>query len=313
MGTMSFGGDADAATAEKLFERAREAGVNLFDCADVYNGGEAERLLGGFIKPCRDQLVLTTKAYFPTAATPNARGASRYHLVHAVEASLRRLNTDRIDIFFLHRFDDATDLEETLRGVEQLVTQGKILYPAVSNYAAWQTSKALGVQRAHGWAPLVATQPMYNLLKRQAESEILPMAQGEGLAVFPYSPLAGGYLTGKYRGGARPEVGRIAANAMYATRYAGELAQTQADAFVAFAQARGVHPVALAIAWVMHHPAVTAPLIGARNLPQLNGALAALDVDMTDELYAEISHISRSPAVATDRNEELSSHNYGAR
>ncbi|MCO4760298.1 MAG: aldo/keto reductase [Myxococcales bacterium] len=313
MGTMSFGGDADEATSAKLFHRAREAGINLFDCADVYVAGESERILGRLIADCRDEIVLTTKAYFPTGSDVNARGASRYHLIRAVEASLRRLKTDRIDVFFLHRYDDATSLEETLRAVEHLVSQGKILHPAVSNYSAWQTSKALGQQRTQGWAPLVATQPMYNLLKRQAEAEILPMAADEGIAVFPYSPLAGGYLTGKYRSGARTTTGRIATNPMYSVRYAANAYQHSADRFVDFAEQRGLSPAALAIAWVMHHPAVTAPLIGARNLSQLEGSLAALDVDMTPELRAAVSALSDAPAPATDRNEETSSHNYGSR
>ncbi len=312
-GTMSFGGDADESTSAALFGRARDAGINLFDCADVYAGGRSEEILGRLLQGCRDEVVLTTKAYFPTSGDANGRGSSRYHLVRAVEASLRRLQTDRVDVFFLHRFDDVTDLEDTLRGVEQLVQQGKILYPAVSNFAAWQTMKALGIQERLGWAPLVATQPMYNLLKRQVESEILPLAQSEGLAVLPYSPLAGGYLTGKYRGGQRPEVGRISTNAMYSVRYGGEGPQAAADRFVAFVEGRGLDPVATAIRWVMQAPGVTAPLVGARNLTQLEGALAAAEQPLSAELWAEIAALTAAPAPATDRNEESSAHNYGAR
>jgi aryl-alcohol dehydrogenase-like predicted oxidoreductase len=313
MGTMSFGGDADEAMSKALFHRAMDAGIHTFDCADVYAGGRSEELLGRFAKPHREQLVLTTKAYFPTSDGPNARGGSRYHLVQAVEASLRRLQTDRIDIFFLHRHDEATDLEESLRGLEQLIRQGKILYPAVSNFSAWQTMKALGCARSLGLNPIVATQPMYNLVKRQAEVEILPMAASEGIAVLPYSPLGGGLLTGKYSSDRQPEAGRLVTNTMYTTRYGSQANYDIAERFTALAQDVGIHPVTLAIAWVASHPAVTAPLIGARHLEQLEPALAALDVPMTSELRARISALSPTPPPATDRNEESSAHNYGSR
>lgn len=313
LGTMSFGGDADAATAAALFARAREAGINTFDCADVYNGGRAEELLGGLVKGCRDEVVVTTKAYFPTGADPNARGASRFHLVRAVEASLRRLGTDRIDLFFLHRHDDATDLEGTLRALEDLVRQGKILYPAASNFTAWQTAKALGIQARHGWEPMACVQPMYNLVKRQAEVEILPMARAEGLAVFPYSPVAGGLLSGRYGAGRRPETGRLVDNAMYGVRYGAPSNFDIAERFTALAAERGVHPVSLAVAWVAAHPAVTATLVGGRSVEQIAPSLAALDVAMDGELYAAVAALSPTPPPATDRNEETSSHNYGSR
>src|SRR4051794_19856912 len=219
LGTMSFGGDADEATAGAIFATAREAGVNFVDTADVYNGGRSEEILGRLLRSCRDEGVLATKAYFPTGADQNARGSSRYHLVRAVEASLRRLATDRIDVYYLHRFDDLTAIGESLRALDDLVHQGKILYPACSNFAAWQVAHALGVAAQGGLAPLVALQPMYNLLKRQVESEILPMAQALAVAVVPYSPTAGGLLTGKYRGGVRPDGTRLATNQMYQTRY----------------------------------------------------------------------------------------------
>lgn len=312
-GTMSFGGDADEATSAALFARCRDAGVNHFDCADVYNGGRAEEILGRLVKGCRDEVVLTSKAYFPTSGDANARGSSRYHLVRAVEASLRRLGTDRIDVYYLHRFDDDAAVDETLRALDDLVTQGKILYPAASNFAAWETMKALGVQDRRGYARLAAIQPMYNLVKRQVESEILPMAQAEGLAVFPYGPLGGGLLTGRYGVGLRPESGRLVDNAMYKTRYEADANYEVASRFVALAAEVGVHPVSLAIAWVASHPAVTGPLLGARSLEQLEPALAAAEVAMTPELRARISALSPAPAPATDRNEEATGDNYAAR
>ncbi len=313
LGTMAFGGDADAATSEAIFRRCLEAGVNLFDCADVYSGGKAESLLGGLIRDVRNDVVLTTKAYFPVRDAPNARGASRYHLVQAVEASLRRLGTDRIDVFFLHRWDDATDIEETLRGVELLVQAGKILYPAASNFAAWQTMKALGVARSNGWAPLTCIQPMYNLVKRQAESELFPMALSEGLGVLPYSPLGGGLLTGKYGRERRPDAGRLVDNEMYATRYAAASNFAVAEGFTELAAEAGVHPVTLAVAWVAANPAVTAPLIGGRNVEQIEPALAAATYELSADLKTALDQLSTAPAIATDRNEESSAHNYGSR
>jgi aryl-alcohol dehydrogenase-like predicted oxidoreductase len=312
-GTMSFGGDADETTSRALFDRCRDAGINLFDCADVYVGGRSEEILGGFIADCRDEVVLTTKAYFPTSPDGNARGSSRYHLVRAVEASLRRLKTDRIDLFFLHRFDDVTPLEEVLRAVELLVQQGKILHPAVSNFSAWQTARALGHAERHGWSPVTCIQPMYNLLKRQAEVEILPLAEAESLAVLPYSPLAGGFLSGKYGSDRKPPTGRLVDNPMYVTRYGARGYLDTVDAFNSLAQEVGHSSVALAISWVRSHPAVTAPLLGARNLEQLDAALLAAEVDMTPELRARISALSPEPPPATDRSEETSANNYGSR
>lgn len=309
-GTMSFGGDASESESEALYAAARDAGVTFFDCADVYQKGVAEEILGALIAPHRDEVMLATKAYFPMSDAPNDRGASRYHLERAVEASLKRLRTDRIDVFFLHRFDERTPLEDSLRGVERLVAAGKILYPAVSNYAAWQAQKALGVQARHGWAPVVAVQPMYNLVKRTAEIEILPMAAAEGLAVTPYSPLGGGLLSGKYGKEARPDVGRVIDNPMYAERYGDAWRFETAERFTALAASRGVHPVTLAVAWVAAHPAVTAPLVGARDVEQLAPALAAADFEMDEALYQEIAALSPAPPPATDRNEEAGSHDY---
>lgn len=312
-GTMSFGGDADEATSAALFGRCRDAGVNLFDCADVYAGGRSEEILGRLLRCCRDEVVLTTKAYFPTGPDANARGSSRYHLVRAVEASLRRLGTDRIDVFFLHRHDDRTAIDETLRAVDDLLRQGKILYVGASNFAAWQVARAIGMQGRMGLSPLVCIQPMYNLLKRQAEVEILPHAAAEELAVFPYSPLAGGLLSGRYGVGRRPDSGRLLTNAMYQVRYGDPAVYEVADRFTALAAEWGHHPAALAIAWVASHPAVTAPLLGARSVEQLDAALGAASITLTAEQRAALSALTPTPPPATDRNEETSAHNYGSR
>ena len=175
-GTMSFGGDADKETSRAMFERCREAGINFFDTADIYSQGIAEDWLGEFMQECRDEIVLATKVHGKTGPDINDGGLSRRHIIRAVEASLRRLKTDRIDIYYIHNLDPDTPMEETLRAFDDLQRQGKILYPAVSNWAAWQIAKALGVADLNGWDRFACIQPMYNLAKRQAEVEILPLA-----------------------------------------------------------------------------------------------------------------------------------------
>ncbi len=312
-GTMSFGGDADRETSAQLYQICRDAGINFFDCANVYAGGKSEEILGELMQKHRDEVIITSKVYFPTGEDVNARGASRRHILRSVEASLKRLKTDWIDIYFIHHFDDFTDLEQTLRALDDLVQQGGILYPAVSNFAAWQIMKALSVSRLNGWASIEVIQPMYNLAKRQAEVEILPMAQAEHLAVIPYSPLGGGLLSGKYGVGKKPESGRLVENKMYQTRYGDPSLYVLAERFNELARSYGYEPAPLAVAWVASHPAVTAPIIGARNPEQLRQILKCTEIQITPELRAEISALSPEPPPATDRNEERTPYQYGAR
>jgi aryl-alcohol dehydrogenase-like predicted oxidoreductase len=313
LGAMLFGGDTDETGAAQVWRAARDAGVNFIDTADVYNEGRSEEMVGRLARGERDELVIATKAYFATGPGPNARGASRYHLVRACEASLRRLATDRIDVYYVHRFDDVTDLGDTLRTLDDLVRAGKILYPACSNYAAWQVAHALGLAALHDWAPMVAVQPMYNLVKRTAEIELLPMAHALGLAVVPYGPTGGGLLTGKYGPGRRPPSGRLLEWKMYETRYAEPAYYDIAERFTTLAAELGHHPVTLAIAWVASHPAVTSVLVGARDADQLRPALAALTLELDEPTRAKISALSPEPPPATDRNEEATAHNYGSR
>ena len=304
-GTMSFGDIADEAESARMFWRCRELGINFFDCANSYAGGRSEEILGELIADCRDEIVLTTKVVSGTGPDVNQGGASRRHIQIAVEDSLRRLRTDRIDVYFLHHYDASTPIEESLRALDDLVRQGKILYPAVSNWAAWQVMKAQGMAAREGWARIECLQPMYNLVKRQAEVEILPMAKSEQIGVIPYSPLGGGLLTGKYMPEAAPDAGRLLENEMYQRRYSLDDYYRSAADFTMRARERGVHPATLAVAWVMAHPAVTAPIIGARNLDQLEASLAALDIEMTAEWYDEIASFSARPAPAHDRLEEV--------
>ena len=303
-GTMSFGGDADEATAAALYARCREAGINFFDCANTYGRGRAEEILGKLMANERDDLVITSKVGFRMREGLNGEGLARRSIVREVEDSLRRLRTDRIDVYFAHRFDPDTPIEETLAAFDDLVRTGKILYPAVSNWPAWQVAKALGICERHGWAKFAVMQPMYNLTKRQAEVELLPLALSEGLGVIPYSPLGGGLLSGKYGVGVRPESGRLVENAAYQKRYGDAFHWETADRFSAFAAEHGYHPAALAVAWVMSHPAITAAIIGARSVAQLEASLGAAEIAMAPELRATISSLSIEPAVATDRSEE---------
>jgi len=313
LGAMSFGDEADEATAGQIWRAARDAGINFIDTADVYNEGRSEEIVGRLMRGERDELVLATKAYFPMSKDANARGSSRYHLVRAVEASLRRLGTDRIDLYYLHRFDDVTDVGETLRALDDLVRAGKILYPACSNFAAWQVAHALGIARADKLAPLVAIQPMYNLVKRTAEIEILPMAQTLGIGVVAYGPTGGGLLTGKYGTDRKPDKGRLLDSKMYSTRYARPELYEIAEKFTALAAELGHAPTTLAVAWVASHPAVTSVLVGGRSVEQFAPAFAALELELDAETRTRISALSPEPPPATDRNEEKTAHNYGNR
>ncbi|HEY6966449.1 MAG TPA: aldo/keto reductase, partial [Burkholderiales bacterium] len=249
----------------------------------------------------RDDLVIATKTFNPTGTDLNAKGNSRRHLTRALEASLKRLQTDRVEILYLHMHDPLVPVEEAMRALEDAVHSGKVLYPALSNWAAWQVQQAIGVQELNRWARIQAIQPMYNLVKRQAEVEILPMAEANGIGCIPYSPAGAGLLSGKYSGQAS---GRLKTNKMYEARYGEAWMFEVAEKYVAFCKQKGLHPVSTAVAWVGAHPAVTAPIIGARNLEQLKDSLAAAKVDMTPALRAELAALSRTPPPATDRLEE---------
>ncbi len=300
-GTMSFGGDADEAASAAMYRACRDAGINFFDSADQYSKGRSEEILGKLRRGERDELVIATKCFNPTGEDRNAKGSSRRHVSRAVEASVKRLGTDRFELLYLHHFDARTPIDEQMRALEDLVRAGKVLYPAVSNYAAWQTQLALGVQERAGWARLQAIQPMYSLVKRQAEVELLPMAAANGLSVFPYSPAGGGLLSGKY---SQNLTGRLTTNKMYEKRYGEAWAHETAARFSVFCREKNVHPMSMAVAWVGAHPAVTAPIIGARSVEQLRASLDSVKVQMTPELRAEIAQLSRTPPPATDRLEE---------
>jgi aryl-alcohol dehydrogenase-like predicted oxidoreductase len=306
-GTMSFGGDADAAESARLYARARDAGITHFDTANVYSKGTSEQILGQLIREHREEIFLATKGSFPMGAHPNARGGHRLHLVRACEASLARLGTDRIDLYYVHRRDPATPLEETLAALRLLTLSGKIVYAGLSNFAAWECQRMLDLAERSGDVRILAIQPMYNALKRQAEVELFPMARANGLGVFPYSPLAAGILTGKLVAGA-PESSRMHTNGAYKVRYGKADPVAVGREMLRLAKESSLHPATLAVAYAASHPDVTAPLLGARSVEQLEPALAAASVRLTPELRAALDALVPAPARATDRDDDGTAH-----
>lgn len=301
-GTMTFGSDADETESTRMFHRCRDVGINFFDCANNYSDGRAELILGKLIQGCRDEVIITTKVSQRVGKDVNALGSSRRHIMQAIEQSLTRLNTDRIDLYFIHHFDPLTPIDETLRALDDVVRQGKILYLGVSNWAAWQIAKALGISEKNHLARFECIEPMYNLLKRQAEVEILPLARAEKLGVIPYSPLAAGLLSGKYMDASAK--GRIVEKQQYTKRYSSPRYYEIAQNFAQYAQTLGMKPSTLALKWVMANPDITAPIIGARNLAQLEDSLDALSLQLSPEVLAHVTALSDTPANATDRLEE---------
>jgi len=301
-GTMTFGTEADETESALMFKRCRDVGINFFDCSNNYSDGRAESILGKLIHECRDDVIITSKVSQRVGRDVNALGSSRRHIMQAIEQSLMRLNTDRIDLYFIHHFDPLTPIEETLRALDDVVRQGKVLYLGVSNWAAWQIAKALGISEKNHLARFECIEPMYNLLKRQAEVEILPLARSEKLGVIPYSPLAAGLLSGKYVN--TSATGRIVEKQQYAKRYSSPRYYEIAQNFAQYAQELGVKPSTLALKWVMANPDITAPIIGARNLTQLEDSLEALKLHVEPEVLAHVTTLSDTPANATDRLEE---------
>lgn len=304
LGTMTFGSDADENESRQIFHKCRDVGINFFDCSNNYSNGKSEIILGKLIQDCRDDVIITSKVSQRIGKDVNAIGSSRRHIMLSIEQSLVRLNTDRIDIYFIHHFDPLTSIEETLRALDDLVRQGKVLYLGVSNWAAWQIAKALGISEKNVLARFECIEPMYNLLKRQAEVEILPLALSEKLGVIPYSPLAAGLLTGKYTNGNQSVQGRISQKVQYTKRYSDTKYYKIAKKFTSYAQELGVKPASLALHWVMSNPAVTAPIIGARNLSQLEDSLGAISLHVKPETLEYITKLSNTPPNATDRLEE---------
>ena len=292
-GTMQFGGKADAIQSAEMFDACRNAGITHFDTAYVYTGGQSETILGGLIKDCRDDLYIATKAAMEGPAT-------RANITAQFDTSRTRLGLDMVDLLYIHIWDGDTDLSETFETLANLQSAGKIRHIGVSNYAAWQVMKAQAVAQTFG-TRIDVLQPMYNLVKRQAEVELLPMCADQDIQAVPYSPLGGGLLTGKYVAG---ETGRLTDDERYTNRYAVDEMHKAAARLVEIANDLGTSPATLAVAWVAAHPAQPAPILSARTVEQLQPSLAGMTFDMTSEIYARLSAIYPTPAPATDRLEE---------
>lgn len=292
-GCMQFGGRADEAASRAMYDAARAAGVTEFDTAHGYTEGNSERLLGRFAKG-DDAVRIATKVGYEG-------GSGRANLSAQFSQSLQRLGVEKVDLLYLHRFDPATSLEETIGLLVEWQLAGRIDRIGVSNFAAWQVMKAQAVAARFG-SRIDVIQPMYNLVKRQVEVEILPMCADQGIAVRAYSPLGGGLLTGKYAGG---QGGRLVEDARYRARYAPPAMHEAAAGLAAVSAEVGVHPATLAVAWVMGCPiAPVIPLISARDAPQLAPSLAAAGFVMDDALRARLSALFPAPPPATDRIEE---------
>ncbi len=304
LGGMTIGADwgwgADTDEARRMVDLYLDRGGNFIDTADVYTGGSSERLLGEFLKDRRERVVLATKYTSSTdPSDPNASGNHRRNMVRSVEASLRRLDTDHIDLLYLHAWDATTPVEEILRGMDDLVRSGKVVYVGISDAPAWQVARMQTIADLRGWTPLVALQIEYSLAQRTVERELVPMAAELGLGVVPWSPLASGVLTGKY---SHADLDGEAAATASGTRRdvaAGNGALTEralgiADVVGEVAAELGVTRAQVALAWTLVNPAVTAPIIGARTADQLTDNLGALDVEFSAE---QLAHLDRAGAV----------------
>ncbi|MEA2324442.1 MAG: hypothetical protein QOD81_4292 [Solirubrobacteraceae bacterium] len=302
LGTMTFGGrggfasvgSTDVEGASRQIDRCLAAGVNLIDTADVYSGGLSEEIVGQALRGRRDDVLLATKARFAMGDGPNDAGLSRHHLIRACEASLRRLQTDHIDLYQLHEWDGQTPLEETLEALDDLVRSGKVRYVGCSNYSAWHVMKALGISERRGLPRFVSQQIYYSLQAREAEYELVPISVDQGLGIFVWSPLAGGLLSGKYRRDATaPEGSRHLTDWNEPPVRDEDQLYDVIDALVEIAATHEVSAAQVALAWLLGRPGVTSVIVGARTDEQLADNLAAAELVLGDEERARLEQLSR--------------------
>jgi aryl-alcohol dehydrogenase-like predicted oxidoreductase len=293
LGTMSYGSSKwrdwvlDEQDSRAFFRQALEAGINFFDTADIYSEGASEQVTGRALKEMarRDELVIATKVYNPMGSAPNSRGLSRKHIMEAVEASLRRLGTDYIDLYQIHRWDDSTPIAETLAALDDLVRAGKVRYIGASSMYAWQFSKALYLADLHGWTRFVSMQNHYNLIYREEEREMIPLCLDQGIAVIPWSPLARGFLAGNRTQDKKGETTRSRSDDFAHRMYYSEDDFKVLERTRELAGRRGQRPAQVALAWMLHKPAITSPIIGATRLSHLEESLAALEIRLeADEI-----------------------------
>ena len=304
-GTMTFGKPVEQKEATHMVDLCLDAGVNFFDTANLYQQGRAEEMLGVALERRRKDVVLAGKVRGRMGEAPDQGGLSKPALFRAIEESLRRLRTDYLDLYFLHQPDYDVPIDETLEAMEQLVEQGKIRYPATSNYAAWQVVQLLDLGMQKNYTPAATAQPMYNLLARGIEQEFVPMTQAFDLSILAYNPLAAGLLTGKHRESSIPEGGRFDGNRMYQDRYWHSETFRAVDALAAIAQRAGRLLASMAFAWLLHHTVTDAVILGASSTEQLEQNLALcgegpLDAETVQECDA-VWHQLRGPVPAYNR------------
>ena len=294
LGCMNFGGRTDEKESAKIIHTALDAGVNFIDTADVYNNGVSEEFVGRAIDGVRDDIVLATKFWASMGDGPNDNGGSRYHIIRACEESLRRLDVERIDLYQIHRPDKETPIEETLRALEDLRKQGKILYAGCSCFPAWRHAEARLIAEHHDYVGFASEQPPYNILDRYIEKFILPYCRRHGIGVIPWSPLSAGWLTGKYRKGQEPPPESRGAKGHWMVNLHSDLGQQkleQVEQLIPLAKECGTSLVRFSLAWLMNRPGVTSPIIGPRTVEQAEDCLASVDVELSDEVMEKVDEI----------------------
>jgi 1-deoxyxylulose-5-phosphate synthase len=295
LGAMSYGSPASRPwilpeeEGRPFIRRALELGINFFDTADMYSDGASEEVLGRALRDfaSRDEVVIATKVYYPMGDGPNDRGLSRKHILAAIDASLRRLGVDHVDLYQIHRWDDETPIEETLEALCDVVRAGKARYLGASSMYAWQFARALYVAERRGWTRFVSMQNHYNLVYREEEREMLPLCRAEGIGVIPWSPLARGFLAGN-RSRSGGETRRAQTDAFGKSLYGSEEDFAVAERAAEVARRRGVEPAQVALAWLLRQPGVTAPIVGATKMAHLEQAVAALDLALDDGECGEL-------------------------
>lgn len=301
LGTQTFGWGADEPTAHALADRFVEAGGNFFDTSNIYNEGQSETMLGSWLKSRghRAQLVIASKVFFPVGQGPNDTGLTRKHIFEQIDASLHRLQTAYIDLYQMHCWDASTPLEETLRALDDLVRAGKVRYIGASNYTASQLMRAIMLSEMRGWARFDCLQPEYSLLVRSTEWELLPLCRTEGIGVIPWSPLAGGWLTGKYQRGQPPppesRVGRADRWDDLPEQRENERTWRIVDALMEISESQGKSPAQVALNWLLQQPGVTAPIMGARTLDQLEDNLGGVGWALSADELAVLNAASAIP------------------
>jgi aryl-alcohol dehydrogenase (NADP+) len=296
LGTMTYGSPdwhpwtLDEAASRPFIRRALERGINFFDTADMYSRGASEEVLGRALKDFarRDQVIVATKVFHPMGDGPNDKGLSRKHILDAIDASLRRLGMEYVDLYQIHRFDYATPIEETLDALNDVVRAGKARYIGASSMYAWQFARMLATSDAHGWARFVSMQNHYNLVYREEEREMIPLCREEGIGVIPYSPLARGFLAGDRKPGGGGDTVRANSDKLASRFYFADADFAIADRVGDTAKQRGVSRMQIALAWMLSRPGVTAPIIGASKLTHLDEAVDALEVQLTVEECANL-------------------------